>query len=220
MAVELKNKIEGDLGINIPVTYFLEEATVMDLAKKLDHQFGNGTQLPVKANLDDSVDAETAQKLLTNMDQLSEDEIDSLLNSLLTKKEDFMSTRPTSPTELSAEEKRLLLEKLLKERASQGNKESTQPGTVSRAEQAPIPIVDRGQKYFPLSSAQRRLWLLDQLDPGNPVYNISLLLRFNGDTQRWRTRTKSRHDHGQARNPACELYHPGWRTCPVSDSRA
>ncbi len=88
MAVELKNKIEGDLGINIPVTYLLEEATVMDLAKKLDHDFGNGTENEIKEGPDDMVDAETAKKLLANMDQLSEDEIDSLLNSLLTKKED------------------------------------------------------------------------------------------------------------------------------------
>lgn len=32
----------------------------------------------------------------------------------------------------------------------------------------------------PLSFAQRSLWLIDQLAPGNPVYNIPLALRFDG----------------------------------------
>ncbi len=37
---------------------------------------------------------------------------------------------------------------------------------------------------IPLSFAQQRLWFLDRLDPGNPIYNISLAARFAGPLDR------------------------------------
>ncbi|KEO82579.1 non-ribosomal peptide synthetase [Tumebacillus flagellatus] len=36
-------------------------------------------------------------------------------------------------------------------------------------------------EFLPLSSAQRRMWLLDQFDPGNPAYNIAQAWRFCGE---------------------------------------
>ena len=35
-----------------------------------------------------------------------------------------------------------------------------------------------------LSRAQRRLWFLDQMDPGNPVYNIVIPLQLDGSFDR------------------------------------
>ncbi len=87
-----------------------------------------------------------------------------------------MSGQPASSNELSPQEKRALLEKLLKEKAAKSNAAQD----AGRFTLTPIQTLSRDQKYFALSTPQQRLWLLDQLDSGNPAYNISLLLRFMG----------------------------------------
>ncbi len=43
----------------------------------------------------------------------------------------------------------------------------------------PIPRADRGRP-LPLSSGQRRLWFLDQLEPGSAAYNMPVLARLSG----------------------------------------
>ncbi|HET8844591.1 MAG TPA: amino acid adenylation domain-containing protein, partial [Ktedonobacteraceae bacterium] len=49
--------------------------------------------------------------------------------------------------------------------------------TLARLLQAKI----SGQKIFPLSFAQRRLWFLDQLQNGSPVYNVTTIYRLTGE---------------------------------------
>jgi acyl carrier protein len=88
MAVELKNKVEGDLHVNIPVTFFLEEATVAGLAKKLQMQINGTNGEDAKTASVDTLDAEKAKELLSSLDQLSEDEVDALINNLMPKNED------------------------------------------------------------------------------------------------------------------------------------
>ncbi|MGZ9234604.1 MAG: SDR family NAD(P)-dependent oxidoreductase, partial [Anaerolineales bacterium] len=90
MAVELKNKVDADFGINIPVAYFLENATAAALSRKLHDQLGNGAHADETTGEDSkSIDSEKAKVLLENLDQLSEDDMDLLLNNLLPKKEEL-----------------------------------------------------------------------------------------------------------------------------------
>ncbi|MFY0568156.1 non-ribosomal peptide synthase/polyketide synthase [Archangium lansingense] len=46
----------------------------------------------------------------------------------------------------------------------------------------PVPALRPGSrpKSIPLSFAQQRLWFLDQLEPGSPVYNMPVAVRFQG----------------------------------------
>ncbi|HEX8559175.1 MAG TPA: amino acid adenylation domain-containing protein, partial [Pyrinomonadaceae bacterium] len=50
----------------------------------------------------------------------------------------------------------------------------------AEAQGPPLVAVSRDED-LPLSYAQHRLWFLDQLQPGSPLYNISLALRLRGD---------------------------------------
>src|ERR1051325_5365117 len=49
----------------------------------------------------------------------------------------------------------------------------------SMPESSPIEQTSR-ERALPLSFAQQRLWFLEQLDPGNPIYNIASALRLHG----------------------------------------
>ncbi len=80
-----------------------------------------------------------------------------------------MSDTTNRALDLSAEKKELL--RRLKKQ-----------GGLARSEKVPPiqPIIRQEGDLFPLSFAQQRLWILDQLDPGTPLYTIPLALRLMG----------------------------------------
>ena len=92
----------------------------------------------------------------------------------------------TDRRDLSTEEKRALVEKLLREKA------------IARRMDHAISVAERPQD-IPQSFAQRRLWFLDQLDPGQPTYNLALAVRIIGSLdvqllQRCADRIVERHE--------------------------
>jgi acyl carrier protein len=78
MAVELKNRIEANLTIKLPVVALLKGPSLATLAAELLKQVGmaaTGESAPP------IVRQETAAELLSRVDQLSEAEVDTLLRS-------------------------------------------------------------------------------------------------------------------------------------------
>jgi amino acid adenylation domain-containing protein len=49
------------------------------------------------------------------------------------------------------------------------------------ADTAELPLLPTGATEAPLSFAQERLWFLDRLQPGSPLYNVPRVLRLTGD---------------------------------------
>lgn len=72
--------------------------------------------------------------------------------------------------ELSGSQRALLEERLKRARLSAG-KSADRGGTIPRR---------AGTGEIPLSFAQERLWFLDQLEPGSPVYNVCEAVRMKG----------------------------------------
>ncbi|MFD3838109.1 amino acid adenylation domain-containing protein [Streptomyces sp. NPDC058642] len=79
--------------------------------------------------------------------------------------------------------------------------------TSARAERIPRRPADAGR--LPLSYAQSRMWLLQQLDPASPAYNVCLAIRLRGPLDPARLHTAlqglvARHEILRTRYPADE----------------
>jgi NAD(P)-dependent dehydrogenase (short-subunit alcohol dehydrogenase family)/acyl carrier protein len=92
MAVELKNRIAVDLGVNVPMVTFLSEPSVEQAAAELLHLLtSEASTLPVSVAPAITHHQEGRggidEHLLENLDQLSDEEVNSLLTELLAKEE-------------------------------------------------------------------------------------------------------------------------------------
>jgi len=87
MAVELKNRISADLGVNVPLVKFLQGFSVAQAAtqflEQLTAEAGNPSQVrPLTyPRENDGV----GEDLLANIDELSEEQVNSMLADMLTK---------------------------------------------------------------------------------------------------------------------------------------
>jgi SAM-dependent methyltransferase len=96
MAIELKNKIDDDAKLNLPISSLLAGATIDDISRTLHNQIVDNEveTTPSMMNLSDvdgntrpgrAIDQVKARELLATLDQLSEDDVDTLLDDLLAK---------------------------------------------------------------------------------------------------------------------------------------
>ncbi|MEM7581912.1 MAG: amino acid adenylation domain-containing protein [Acidobacteriota bacterium] len=90
---------------------------------------------------------------------------------------------PSSPDTLQAAEQlsakqRALLHMLLAERQAARRRPAAQPTPAKEPDRIARRTSDGPA---PLSFAQQRLWFIDQLDPGNPSFNIPAAIEINGE---------------------------------------
>jgi acyl carrier protein len=92
MAVELKNRIEADFGVILPLAKFLQGPSVVQLAKKVLGQLEQLDFSPSPSPAQEGPPAfgrpEESKELMTKIDELSESEVDALLKKILTSEED------------------------------------------------------------------------------------------------------------------------------------
>lgn len=83
MAAELVRQVEIHLGVAIPMTRLLENLSIAQLAAQVRQQL---TMLPVSLAASPAT-RESAERLLTNLDRLSDEQVDALLGHLLAERE-------------------------------------------------------------------------------------------------------------------------------------
>ena len=91
MAVELKNRIAVDLKVNVPVVKFLEDFSVDQAVKQvLDQLAAEAAEpaTPAAPAVAQSGEQQNAERLLANLDQLSDEQVNSLLTDMLGKEKD------------------------------------------------------------------------------------------------------------------------------------
>jgi acyl carrier protein len=85
MAVEMKNRIETDLGVVVPMVKLLQGPSIAQLAAHVLAQVAalEPATAPKPTSAAKTEDQPAAQQLLAQLDQLSDDQVDALLTDLL-----------------------------------------------------------------------------------------------------------------------------------------
>ena len=81
MAVELKHSVETELGVAVPLLEVLQSSSVTHLAAQILAQLEKPTPKPLVP----LARQENAQQILANIEQLSEQQVDALLSTLLSQ---------------------------------------------------------------------------------------------------------------------------------------
>jgi acyl transferase domain-containing protein len=103
MAVELKNRIQNDLGVTLPVVTFLKGPSLAQLATQVIDQLAEQTAAAAtlasdrEASRSDETenlaaldaDADASPQATTGLDDFSDDEVDSLLSNMLAEEDEF-----------------------------------------------------------------------------------------------------------------------------------
>jgi len=94
MAVELKNRIAVDLGVNVPMVKFLQGPSVTQAATQILDQIAAETSVPstppapaAAPHQEEYKNGAANGQLLATIDQLSDEEVNSLLTAMLDKAE-------------------------------------------------------------------------------------------------------------------------------------
>ena len=87
MAVELRNRVAVDLGVKVPVVKFLQGFSVEEAVTQVLNQLTTERSSPAAplapAAAQDPMEKQNAERLLANLDQLSDENVDSLLADML-----------------------------------------------------------------------------------------------------------------------------------------
>ena len=87
MAVELKNRISANLGVNVPMVKFLQGFSVAQAASQLLEQLTAEVDNPsaIRPLAREHENDRSDKKLLANIDELSDEQVNSMLADMLTK---------------------------------------------------------------------------------------------------------------------------------------
>jgi myxalamid-type polyketide synthase MxaB len=87
MAVELKNRISADLGVNVPMVKFLQGFSVAQAASQLLEQLTADVNNPsaIRPMAREHENDHSDKTLLANIDELSDEQVNSMLADMLTK---------------------------------------------------------------------------------------------------------------------------------------